>query len=118
MEIVNVSVKFIRPKYKNLKEWCSDENNVYIGRKGIVFIDGERYPRENSPFANPYKINRDGSREEVIMKYEKYIKEKISRGEVNLEVLRGRTLGCWCRPQMCHGDILLSLLNPKEEIDL
>ena len=39
--VVNVKVSNIRPKYKHLKEWIQDSNNVYIGRKGIVFIDFE-----------------------------------------------------------------------------
>jgi hypothetical protein len=38
----------LRPKYKNLKEWCEDKNNVYIRRGGIVFIDNERYPKSDS----------------------------------------------------------------------
>jgi hypothetical protein len=50
-------VSNIRPNYKNLEEWCNDPNNVYIGRKGIVFIDSERYPKYDSIWSNPYKIN-------------------------------------------------------------
>jgi len=40
MDVVNVRVKSIRPKYNNLKEWIADGSNVYIGRGGVVFIDG------------------------------------------------------------------------------
>ena len=43
---VNVKVKYIRPFYNNLKEWMEDENNVYIGRKGVVFIDGKRFRKK------------------------------------------------------------------------
>jgi len=25
--------------------------------------------------------------------------------------LRGKTLGCWCKPEACHGDVLLELLQ-------
>jgi hypothetical protein len=25
--------------------------------------------------------------------------------------LDGRTLGCWCKPLACHGDILVELLE-------
>lgn len=51
--VCNVKVADIRPTYKDLKEWCADENNVYIGRKGIVFITDEagtkeRYPKQDS----------------------------------------------------------------------
>ena len=35
--------------------------------------------------------------------------ERIKSGElslVRLASLAGRTLGCWCAPQPCHGDVL------------
>lgn len=32
-----VRVKDFRPNYNNLREWCEDDKNMYIGRKGIVF---------------------------------------------------------------------------------
>ena len=25
--------------------------------------------------------------------------------------LKGKTLGCWCKPEDCHGDILVYELN-------
>lgn len=37
--VSNVKVKYIRPHYNNLKSWCENSNNIYIGRAGIVFID-------------------------------------------------------------------------------
>jgi hypothetical protein len=68
--IVNVRKKNIeKDGYNNLKEWCEDANNVYIGRKGIVFINKERYPKNNSLFHNSYKITKKSSREEVVLKY-------------------------------------------------
>lgn len=119
--VVNVKVKYIRPQYKNLKEWCEDPSNVYIGRGGIVFVSsngGEskrRYPPRGSIFANPFKVGRDGSVDEILVLYKKYITKKIKNGEVtqdDLEGLRGKRLGCWCRPeQKCHGDVLLELLG-------
>ena len=66
MSIVNCKVKHIRPKYNNLKEWTEDNNNVYIARGGIVFINKQRFPLFSSNFANPFKISRDGTHEEVI----------------------------------------------------
>ena len=76
-KVVNVRVSFIRPKYTNLEEWMNDKNNVYIGRKGIVFINKERFPKNDSIWANPFKISGDDTRETVIAKYEKYIRNKI-----------------------------------------
>ena len=52
MSVVNVKVKFIRPRYENLSEWMKDENNVYIGRAGIVFIEKVRFPKIKSEWLN------------------------------------------------------------------
>ena len=114
MSIVNCKVKFIRPKYKNLKEWIQDENNVYIGRAGVVFIDKKRFPIKSSPFCNIFKVGKHGTRTEVIQKYKKYIYTKLEEDpnlKAELQKLKGKNLGCWCYPQLCHGDILLELIN-------
>ena len=114
MSIVNCKVQYIRPKYNNLKEWMNDENNIYIGRCGVVFIDKKRFPLESSNFANPYKIGKDGTREEVITKYKEYIENKLENNESlqkELILMKNKNLGCWCYPDMCHGNILLELIN-------
>ena len=120
MSVVNCKVKFIRPQYDNLKEWIEDNNNVYIGRKGIVFIKDKitekktRFPKESSMFCNPFKVGKDGTREQVIEKYEKYIKEKIivnNKLKEELIKMKNKNLGCWCFPEKCHGDILLDIIN-------
>jgi hypothetical protein len=61
-----------------------DDNNVYIGRKGIIFIDNVRFPPSDSPWCNPFKINDNLSREEVIQLYRKYIIKKIKRKDFYL----------------------------------
>lgn len=118
--LVNVKVKYIRPKYNNLKEWCEDPNNVYIGRKGVVFIKNEetgkkeRYPKQDSKFANPFKLKKGTSRDQVTEKYNMYLRNKIRKEEITLEDLhnlKGKTLGCWCKPDKCHGDVLLEILK-------
>ena len=76
MSVVNCKVKNIRPTFDNLAEWMSDENNAYIGRKGVVFINKKRFPQDSSNFCNPYKIGKDGTREEVITKYKKIYYKK------------------------------------------
>lgn len=113
-KVVNVKVKHIRPKYNNLKEWMNDDNNVYIGRSGVVFIDKKRYPKNNSIFCNPFKIDSNNSREEVIKKYQDYIIKKIESDPSLIHILalyKGKTLGCWCKPEQCHGDILVELIE-------
>jgi len=109
--VVNVRVKHIRPQYANLKQWMEYPDNVYIGRGGIVFINGVRFPEKGSIWGNPFKGDQ------AVEKFEKYIRDKLISGEITVEQLlelKGKNLGCWCKPDRCHGDVLLKLL---EEID-
>lgn len=113
--IVNVKVKYIRPKYNNLKEWMKDPLNVYIGRRGIVFIDGARFPEKSSVWSNPFKINKNRNRGKVIKMYKKYIVKKIIKEDMfsQLLELKNKNLGCWCHPEKCHGDVLIELMNDE-----
>lgn len=117
-KIINVKVKYIRPKYDNLKEWCNDPNNIYIGRSGVVFIDGERYPKNNSIFANPYKISPNHNREDVIALYKINLRSLLDTDKITIQDilnLKGKTLGCWCKEPgkdiKCHGDVILEMIN-------
>jgi hypothetical protein len=118
MSVVNCRVKYIRPQYQNLKEWMEDNDNIYIGRAGVVFIDidgkPERFPKLSSPFCNPYRIGVDGTREDVIAKYRCYIVDKLKGNPDLVELLlsmQGKNLGCWCHPDACHGDVLIKLIK-------
>lgn len=117
-QVVNVKVKHIRPKYKNLKEWCDDKNNLYCGRKGVVFIKKEdgskvRYPPNNSTFHNPFKIKKNMTREDVLGKFRTYAENKFTKEEILS--LKGLNLGCWCKPLPCHCDILIDLYKENVE---
>lgn len=74
--------------------------DVYIGRPSI--------------WGNPFKISRDGTREQVIEKYRNYITSQPALMAA-LPTLRGKTLGCYCKPEACHGDILVELVNALPE---
>jgi len=70
--------------------------DVYIGRP--------------SGWGNPYRIGRDGSRDDVIRKYREWIM-KQPKLLARLPELQGKRLGCWCHPKGCHGDVLVELVN-------
>lgn len=74
--------------------------DVYIGRP--------------SKWGNPFEIGKDGSRGEVIAKYEKWIYTQPDLMN-SLHELRGKTLGCWCAPKACHGDVLARLADEQEQ---
>src|SRR5699024_5883273 len=101
----------IRPEYNNLKEWCEDSRNAYIGRGRIVFIDGSRYPPNDSLFANPHR--GDGS----IAKYESHLLRLLRDPYYRMEFvkLKDKNLGCWCKPKPCHGDVILKYLKLLDE---
>jgi len=63
-------------------------------------------------WGNPYAIGVDGNRQEVCEKYEYYVRSKPELWDC-LEELCDKTLGCQCFPLMCHGNVLIKLLNEK-----
>lgn len=91
----------VRIQRKNNK--VVQDCDVYIGR--ACYRGGWELPQ--SKWHNPFTLNKYGS--DAIILYEKYIRES---GLLNdIEELRGKRLGCWCKPKQCHGDILVKLLN-------
>ena len=64
-----------------------------------------------SPYGNPFKIGRDGTRDEVIAKFRAYARTAVANGELDLEPLVGQVLGCYCKPEACHGDVLAEMVG-------
>jgi hypothetical protein len=95
----------------NIKQ-CPDFNpklnpkDVYIGR-----FHRSRYGFFlRSRWHNPFKVGKDGSREGVIELYKSYV---LSHPELasSLHELKNKRLGCWCKPEPCHGDALVELIE-------
>ena len=79
-----------------------------LDKSKIIPID------RRSIFGNPYKIGKDGTREEVILAYAEWFYEQITHSagfQNEVEKLKGKTLGCWCTPLPCHGDVILEYLE-------
>ena len=97
----------------NLKTWMSNPQNVYVGRRGRIFIgsgdDKEIFHYPASKFANPYLLS-EYTLEESLMLYKDYLK---SSGLIDqLEELRGKNLGCFCdQCGKCHAKILAKYLS-------
>ena len=72
--------------------------DVYIGRP--------------SKWGNPFTIGKDGTRDEVIQKFEDHIRNN-ERLLLDLHELKDKVLGCWCPPKPCHGEILIKLVQER-----
>ena len=81
--------------------------DVYIGRAHGG--RGREPSFRRSAWHNPFKIGKDGTREEVIERYERYLLEERPDLVERLPELKGKDLGCWCAPESCHGDVLVRL---------
>jgi SH3-like domain-containing protein len=82
----------------------------------VVHLKSEPYDvriDRQTHWGNSFVIGKDGTREQVIAKYRAWIMapEQAHMIEYARKVLRGKTLGCWCAPKACHGDILLEIAN-------
>lgn len=127
-DVINVRVAHLRkmdPPMQHLREWMRDPENIYIGRGGVVFVpvagngstkEKMRWPTSDSIWANPFKVAKDdeASRAECIERYRKHLKKQMDSGKITKEMLlelRGKTLGCWCKPLACHGDVLVEMIE-------
>lgn len=121
-KVVSVCVNDIRPTYNDLQDWMEDNNNVYIARKGIVFVERNgmkyRYPSTDSIWANPFKITDTMSREQVIEMYREYLENSLKKKKITIKdllSLDGKVLGCWCKKGgknvPCHGDVIVEMIK-------
>lgn len=82
-----------------------EKYDVYIGR--------------GTPWGNPFAIGVDKlTRDDVIEKYKEYFVGEILGNETkrkDLFTLKGKVLGCHCKPSSCHGDIIAEYLNSIDE---
>ena len=88
---------------------------------GMKKIESEFFIGRPSPLGNPYKIGRDGNREEVIKKYRAWLWYKIQKKDekicselrkIKQASLEGSVhLICSCKPLPCHGDVIKSCIE-------
>lgn len=85
------------PTIYNSRKQFTSPNAVYVGRPSV--------------FGNPFVIGKDGTRDDVIDKFEAWLldhPELIARVK---KELKGKDLVCWCAPARCHADVLLRIAN-------
>ncbi len=88
----------------------------------VKTTDYDIYIGRGSEWGNPYRIGKDGTRAKVIELYRQHLWERIKREEgvaERLVALDGQRLGCFCKPQACHGDVIVRAIEwAKAEITM
>lgn len=95
--------------------------DVYIGRKQ------EHTANSNGHYGNPFSHKAGtlatlllDTRQEAVKAYREWLKgekyhdiEPARRQWIlnNLHLLKDKTLGCFCKPLACHGDVLVELVE-------
>ena len=80
---------------------------VYIGRSG---------KGKDGYFGNPIKLLKGQTRGSTIEKYKDYFYNRLETDEQfkrKIEELKGKVLGCFCKPNACHGDVIKEYLDNK-----
>lgn len=89
--------------------------DVYVGRPHPRFPQG-------SIWGNPFVVGRDGTRKEVVHKFQQWLTHgyAIQRNidpeflRSQLHTLKGKRLGCWCVPELCHASVIAHLVDTLE----
>ena len=87
--------------------------DVYIGRA----VSNLAWDLPRSKWANPFFVKNYEHSHADLQKYEKHLRSD-SELMSHLGELEGKTLGCWCKPKSCHGDVLVKLLEEKKETEI
>ena len=87
------------PKVYNKRDYCYPNHAKYVGRP--------------TDFGNPFVVGRDGAQGECVELYRNWIwqPEQTWLREKIMNELRGKDLICWCKPKICHADIILEIAN-------
>ena len=68
----------------------------------------------NSKWRNPFPINKKTPDQEEERRVLIEFKEYLTNQPILLKQipeLKNKVLGCWCKPEACHGDILAELAD-------
>ncbi len=104
----------------------NDEYDEYIGRgrKQYTHMMTEGIkPGEEGWMGNPHPIglcercSEHHTRDECIVAFKKDFGSKIKSDSLfqnQVIALRGKRLGCYCKPEACHGDVIKAWLDSVE----
>jgi hypothetical protein len=99
---------------------------IRVARKGQGL--GGVYVGRPTPLGNPFRLEREDQREEVVARYALWLEGELRQG--NREVARALeelyrklkrqgalTLLCFCAPRRCHGEVIAEHLKRRAEAE-
>lgn len=81
----------------------------YIGRAG---------KGQDGYYGNPFRLHPGESRGATIGRFKKYFYKRLKEDaefKRRIHLLKGMRLGCFCKPNACHGDVIAEYLNSLDE---
>lgn len=88
----------VRIQRKRSKGWRMTLDTIYVGRP--------------TQWGNPFFVGRQGTADECVRKYERWLVTEMPILLSEVQILRGKNLACFCKSDdPCHADILLRLAN-------
>lgn len=84
--------------------------NIYHFPNGFPKENGFIKVMRPSKWGNPFRITTQMTREKVVENYREWIMKQPHLLN-SLHELRGKTLGCCCKPKACHADVLAELAD-------
>lgn len=112
--------QWIKEKVDNIINEALHKNKVNFSVVHCKKSPYDVYIGRPSKWSNPFTHKQDGktlakyvvsSRNEAIAAYREWITNGEGKYLMNdLHELKNKVLGCWCKPQSCHGDVLLELV--------
>lgn len=83
--------------------------DVYIGRAG---------KGQDGYFGNPIKLLPNEVSGATIERYKDYFYNRLENDQEfknKILSLKGKVLGCFCKPKECHGDVIVDYLNSTSD---
>lgn len=89
----------------------SDDFDVYGGRQVTIRRPAGSIVLRRSPWANPFRLGVDGSREQVIAMFRAHFLTRTDLMRRARAELAGKRIACWCAPDPCHLDVVAAVVN-------
>ena len=87
------------------KDWKNNPDYVYIGRSGKGL---------NGFYGNPFRLYNETERIECLERFTKWFIMRLDDDKEykqKILELKGKTLICFCKPALCHGDVIADYVN-------